>query len=87
MKNIIGAFYDGKFNPPEQIFRRDKRYRNHLKKQCYSAERLHSSLSREQQRLFEDYLNQKNQTDSYIHQRIFRYGFLTGAKLILEVMG
>lgn len=84
MQSVIEKFYNGKINPSEQIFRHDKRYRNHLKKQCESEKSLRSSLSREQQDLFENYQNQKNQTDSYIHRRIFRYGFLLGARLLLE---
>ena len=87
MQSVIEKFYNGEINPSEQIFRHDKRYRNHLKKQCESAERLRSSMSREQQYLFEEYCSQRNQTDAYLHRRIFRHGFLLGARLLLEAMG
>jgi len=85
MKNVIETFYNGKSNFSERIFQHDKRYRNQMKKQCDSAEKLCASLSREQRHLFDEYCDQRNQTDTYIHCKIFRSGLRIGAKLLLEI--
>lgn len=86
MQNIIDALYNGQFNPAEQIFQHDRQYRKYLKKQGISAERLCLSLNVEQQRLFEEYCNLRNQTDAYLHWKLFRSGFRTGAKILLEIV-
>lgn len=85
MQNIIDELYNGQFNPSEQLFRHDRQYRKYLKKQDISAERLCLSLNWEQQRLFQEYCNQRNQTDTYLHRKLFRSGFRIGAKLLLEI--
>lgn len=85
MKNILEAFYDGTLNPSEEIFQNDKQYRNYLGRQCKSSEKLFACLNREQWRLFEDYLDRKNQTEDYVHHKVFRCGFQLGARLLIEL--
>lgn len=84
MQNIIEVLYNGEIRPIEQIVLNDTEYQEHMQQQTETLDRLSPTLTKEQNYQLEKYLNQANDTQSYLYQKIFRQGFSIGVQILME---
>lgn len=84
MQNMIEALYNGEIRPVEQIVLNDTEYQKQIRRQTETLDRLAPTLTKEQNSRLEEYLNQANKTQTYLHQKIFHRGFSIGVRLFLD---
>lgn len=86
MGNILEEFWYGNINPQEQSKENSQAIKELLKLIGRNRERLHSSLTAEQQDTFEKYDDCINEMHCLIEQEIFSYAFRLGGRLMLATM-
>lgn len=84
MKKLIEELYNGNICPQEEMFVHDISYKTYMSKQVYLLEKLRASLTVQQKESLETYLQQENQTNTYIWRKNFCIGFKIGVKLFTE---
>lgn len=84
MQNIIEALYNGELLPLEQIVVNDTTYQDYIKNQTEALDVLTTTLTIEEKAMLELYLNKRNETEAYLHTRLFCYGFSIGIQILFE---
>lgn len=84
MQNILETLFSGEIRPIEQIVLNDVKYKEQTQQQIKILDALLPTLTKEQNYQLEKYLNQANDIQSYLYQKIFRQGFSIGVQILIE---
>ena len=86
MGNILEEFWYGNINPQEQSKENSQAIKELLKLMGRNRERLHSSLTAEQQDNLEKYDDCINEMHCLIELEIFSYAFRLGGRCMLATL-
>ena len=86
MKNILEEFWYGNIDPMEQSTEKNHAVKEFLKLMGRNRERLHHSMTAEQQETFEKYDDCINEMHSIMELEIFSYAFRLGGQFMLAML-
>ena len=78
--------YTGNVRPGERSFRQNSQYSRALAQAVESGDALIKSLTEEQKKLFEEYMDAQREVNILTDCETFIYAFKLGAKLILDIL-
>ena len=84
---ILEDLYTGNVRPGERSFRQNSQYSRALAQAVESGDALIKSLTEEQKKLFEAYMDAQREVNILTDCETFIYSFKLGAKLMLDVLG
>ena len=85
--HILEDLYTGNVRPGERSFRQNSQYSRALAQAVESGDALIKSLTEEQKKLFEAYMDAQREVNILTDCETFIYSFKLGAKLMLDVLG
>ena len=85
--HILEDLYTGNVRPGERSFRQNSQYSRALAQAVESGDALIKSLTEEQKKLFEEYMDAQREVNILTDCETFIYAFKLGAKLMLDVLG
>ena len=85
--HILEDLYPGNVRPGERSFRQNSQYSRALAQAVESGDALSKSLTEEQKKLFEAYMDAQRDVNILTDFETFIYSFKLGAKLMLDVLG
>ena len=83
---ILEDLYTGNVRPGERSFRQNSQYSRALAQAVESGDALIKSLTEEQKKLFEEYVDAQREVNILTDCETFIYAFKLGAKLILDIL-
>ena len=83
---ILEDLYTGNVRPGERSFRQNSQYSRALAQAVESGDALIKSLTEEQKKLFEEYMDAQREVNILTDCETFIYAFKLGAKLILDIL-
>jgi len=86
MSNILEEFWYGNINPQEQSKESSRAIKELLKLMGRNRDRLHDSMTAEQQETLEKYDDCVNEMYGLIELEIFSYAFRLGGRLMLATL-
>ena len=86
MKNILEEFWYGNIDPMEQSTEKNHTVKDLLKLMGRNRERLHHSMTAEQQETLEKYDDCINEMHSIMELEIFSYAFRLGGQFMLAML-
>ena len=86
MKNILEEFWYGNIDPMEQSTGNNHAVKELLKLMGRNRERLHHSMTAEQQETLEKYDDCVNEMHSIMEFEIFSYAFRLGGQFMLAML-
>ena len=84
---ILEDLYTGNVRPGERSFKQNSQYSRALAQAGESGDALSKSLTEEQKKLFEAYMDAQREVNILTDCETFIYSFKLGAKLMLDVLG
>ena len=84
---ILEDLYTGNVRPGERSFKQNSQYSRALAQAVESGDALSKSLTEEQNKLFEAYMDAQREVNILTDCETFIYSFKLGAKLMLDVLG
>ena len=84
---ILEDLYTGNVRPGERSFKQNSQYSRALAQAVESGDALSKSLTEEQKKLFEAYMDAQRDVNILTDFETFIYSFKLGAKLMLDVLG
>ena len=84
---ILEDLYTGNVRPGERSFKQNSQYSRALAQAVKSGDALSKSLTEEQKKLFEAYMDAQREVNILTDCETFIYSFKLGAKLMLDVLG
>ena len=84
--HILEDLYTGNVRPGERSFRQNSQYSRALAQAVESGDALIKSLTEEQKKLFEEYMDAQREVNILTDCETFIYAFKLGAKLILDIL-
>ena len=84
--HILEDLYTGNVRPGERSFRQNGQYKQALAQAVESGDALSKSLTEEQKKLFEEYMDAQREVNILTDCETFIYAFKLGAKLILDIL-
>ena len=84
---ILEDLYNGNVRPGERSFKQNSQYSRALAQAVESGDALSKSLTEEQKKLFEAYMDAQREVNILTDCETFIYSFKLGAKLMLDVLG
>lgn len=84
--HILEDLYTGNIRPGERSFRQSSQYSRALTQAVESGDALIKSLTEEQKKLFEEYMDAQREVNILTDCETFIYAFKLGAKLMLDVL-
>ena len=84
---ILEDLYTGNVRPGERSFKQNSQYSRALAQAVESGDELSKSLTEEQKKLFEAYMDAQREVNILTDCETFIYSFKLGAKLMLDVLG
>ena len=84
---ILEDLYTGNVRPGERSFKQNSQYSRALAQAVESGDALIKSLTEEQKKLFEAYMDAQREVNILTDCETFIYSFKLGAKLMLDVLG
>ena len=84
--HILEDLYTGNVRPGERSFRQNSQYSRALAQAVESGDALIKSLTEEQKKLFEEYMDAQREVNILTDCETFIYAFNLGAKLILDIL-
>ena len=84
--HILEDLYTGNVRPGERSFRQNSQYSRALAPAVESGDALIKSLTEEQKKLFEEYMDAQREVNILTDCETFIYAFKLGAKLILDIL-
>ena len=85
--HILEDLYTGNVRPGERSFRQNSQYSRALAQAVESGDALIKSLTEEQKKLFEEYMDAQREVNILTDCETFIYALKLGAKLMLDVLG
>ena len=85
--HILEDLYTGNVRPGERSFKQNSQYSRALAQAVESGDALIKSLTEEQKKLFEAYMDAQREVNILTDCETFIYSFKLGAKLMLDVLG
>ena len=83
---ILEDLYTGNVRPGERSFKQNSQYSRALAQAVESGDALIKSLTEEQKKLFEAYMDAQREVNILTDCETFIYAFKLGAKLILDIL-
>ena len=83
---ILEDLYTGNVRPGERSFRQNSQYSRALAQAVESGDALSKSLTEEQKKLFEAYMDAQREVNILTDCETFIYALKLGAKLMLDVL-
>ena len=83
---ILEDLYTGNVRPGERSFKQNSQYSRALAQAVESGDALIKSLTEEQKKLFEEYMDAQREVNILTDCETFIYAFKLGAKLILDIL-
>lgn len=84
--HILEDLYTGNVRPGERSFRQNSQYSRALAQAVESGDALIKSLTEEQKKLFEEYMDAQREVNILTDCETFIYALKLGAKLMLDVL-
>ena len=84
--HILEDLYTGNVRPGERSFRQNSQYSRALAQAVESGNALSKSLTAEQKKLFEEYMDAQRELNILMDCETFIYALKLGAKLMLDVL-
>ena len=84
--HILEDLYTGNVRPGERSFKQNSQYSRALAQAVESGDALIKSLTEEQKKLFEEYMDAQREVNILTDCETFIYAFKLGAKLILDIL-
>ena len=84
--HILEDLYTGNVRPGERSFRQNSQYSRALAQAVESGDALIKSLTEEQKKLFEEYMDAQREVNILTDCETFIYALKLGAKLILDIL-
>lgn len=84
--HILEDLYTGNFRPGERSFKQNSQYSRALTQAVESGDALIKSLTEEQKKLFEEYMDAQREVNILTDCETFIYALKLGAKLMLDVL-
>ena len=84
--HILEDLYTGNVRPGERSFRQNSQYSRALAQAVESGDALIKSLTEEQKKLFEAYMDAQREVNILTDCETFIYALKLGAKLMLDVL-
>ena len=84
--HILEDLYTGNVRPGERSFRQNSQYSRALAQAVEAGDALIKSLTEEQKKLFEEYMDAQREVNILTDCETFIYAFKLGAKLILDIL-
>ena len=84
--HILEDLYTGNVRPGERSFRQSSQYSQALAQTVESGNALSKSLTAEQKKLFEEYMDAQRELNILTDCETFIYALKLGAKLMLDVL-
>ncbi len=84
--HILEDLYAGNVRPRERSFRQNSQYSRALTQAVESVDALSKSLTEEQKKLFEEYMDAQREVDILTDCETFICAFKLGAKLMLDIL-
>lgn len=85
--HILEDLYTGNVRPGKRSFRQNSQYSRALAQAVESGDALIKSLTEEQKKLFEEYMDAQREVNILTDCETFIYALKLGAKLMLDVLG
>ena len=85
--HILEDLYTGNVKPGKRSFRQNSQYSRALAQAVESGDALIKSLTEEQKKLFEEYMDAQREVNILTDCETFIYALKLGAKLMLDVLG
>ena len=83
---ILEDLYTGNVRPGERSFKQNSQYSRALAQAVESGDALIKSLTEEQKKLFEEYMDAQREVNILTDCETFIYALKLGAKLMLDVL-
>ena len=83
---ILEDLYTGNVRPGERSFKQNSQYSRALAQAVESGDALIKSLTEEQKKLFEEYMDAQREVNILTDFETFIYALKLGAKLMLDVL-
>ena len=84
--HILEDLYTGNVRPGERNFKQNSQYSRALAQAVESGDALIKSLTEEQKKMFEEYMDAQREVNIMTDCETFIYAFKLGAKLILDIL-
>ena len=84
--HILEDLYTGNVRPGERSYRQNSQYNRALAQAVESGDVLSKSLTEEQKKLFEEYMDAQREVNILTDCETFIYALKLGAKLMLDVL-
>ena len=84
--HILEDLYTGNVRPGKRSFRQNSQYSRALAQAVESGDALIKSLTEEQKKLFEEYMDAQREVNILTDCETFIYALKLGAKLMLDVL-
>ena len=84
--HILEDLYVGDIHPNERTFKRDSQYAKALDGVVKAGDELTASLSENEKKLFEDFMDAQREVTVLTDCQTFCYAFKLGAKIMLDVL-
>lgn len=84
--HILEDLYTGNVRPGERSFKQNSQYSRALAQAVESGDALIKSLTEEQKKLFEEYMDAQREVNILTDCETFIYALKLGAKLMLDVL-
>ena len=84
--HILEDLYTGNVRPGERSFKQNSQYSRTLAQAVESGDALSKSLTEEQKKLFEAYMDAQREVNILTDFETFIYSFKLGAKLMLDIL-
>ena len=86
MKSILEELWYGNISPDIMLGKMSDEERELIEYIGSHHDKLNSSLTDKQREVFEKYKDCQEEYSSYSDKQIFKYGFVLGVRIMLEVM-